>query len=85
MSNAYTGRTYAATAIDSLLAEVGIAQRRTNPQEVAELLAAGQVVAWFEGGSELGPRALGHRSILADARDPRPVKPGQKADGRARV
>ena len=71
MSNAYTGRTYAATAIDSLLAEVGIAHRATSPHDVAELLAAGQVVAWFEGGSELGPRALGHRSILADARDPK--------------
>ncbi|WP_051707106.1 carbamoyltransferase family protein [Nocardioides aequoreus] len=29
------------------------------------LLAAGKVVGWFHGGSELGPRALGHRSILA--------------------
>jgi len=30
----------------------------------------GKVVGWFQGGSELGPRALGHRSILGDARDP---------------
>jgi carbamoyltransferase len=37
---------------------------------VVERLCAGQVVGWFEGGSELGPRALGHRSLLADARDP---------------
>jgi carbamoyltransferase len=35
-----------------------------------ERLARGEVVGWFEGGSELGPRALGHRSLLADARDP---------------
>ncbi|MBA3278347.1 MAG: hypothetical protein H0U22_06440 [Geodermatophilaceae bacterium] len=35
---------------------------------VAEHLAAGDVVGWFEAGSELGPRALGHRSILADPR-----------------
>ena len=29
---------------------------------------ADKVIAWFEGGSEAGPRALGHRSILADVR-----------------
>jgi carbamoyltransferase len=32
-------------------------------------VARGEVVAWFEGRSEFGPRALGHRSILADPRD----------------
>lgn len=37
---------------------------------VAERLAAGDVVGWFEGGAELGPRALGHRSIVADPRSP---------------
>jgi carbamoyltransferase len=34
--------------------------------EVAKLLASGKTVGWFQGGSELGSRALGHRSILAD-------------------
>ncbi len=34
-------------------------------QEVAELLANGEVVAWIEGRSEAGPRALGHRSLFA--------------------
>ncbi len=38
---------------------------------VAELLAQGQVVGWFQGALEFGPRALGNRSILADARDPK--------------
>ena len=33
---------------------------------VAEVLAKGNIVARFEAGSEFGPRALGHRSILAD-------------------
>lgn len=37
---------------------------------VARLLAAGQVVGWFQGRMEWGPRALGNRSILADPRDP---------------
>jgi carbamoyltransferase len=34
----------------------------------AGLLAAGKVIGWFQGGAEFGPRALGHRSILADPR-----------------
>ncbi len=34
------------------------------------MLAAGRVVGWFQGRMEFGPRALGARSILADARDP---------------
>ncbi|TDC25574.1 carbamoyltransferase [Streptomyces sp. 8K308] len=38
--------------------------------DVATLLARGQVVAWFQGRMEFGPRALGNRSILADPRDP---------------
>jgi carbamoyltransferase len=35
---------------------------------VAEALAADAVVAWFQGRSQFGPRALGHRSLLADPR-----------------
>jgi carbamoyltransferase len=37
----------------------------------ADLIAAGRVVAWVQGRSEFGPRALGNRSILAD---PRPAE-----------
>ena len=37
---------------------------------VAQLLAAGKIVGWFHGRMEFGPRALGARSILGDARDP---------------
>jgi carbamoyltransferase len=36
----------------------------------AELINSGQVVAWYRGRMEYGPRALGHRSILADPGDP---------------
>lgn len=36
--------------------------------ETADLLADGKVIGWFNGGAEFGPRALGHRSILADPR-----------------
>jgi carbamoyltransferase len=38
--------------------------------ETARLIAAGCVVGWFQGRMEFGPRALGCRSILGDARDP---------------
>jgi len=34
----------------------------------AQLLADGKIIAWFQGGCEFGPRALGNRSILADPR-----------------
>jgi carbamoyltransferase len=39
-------------------------------RKVAGLLAEGEVVGWFQGRMEYGPRALGNRSILADPRDP---------------
>jgi carbamoyltransferase len=39
-------------------------------REVAGLLEEGQVVGWFQGRMEYGPRALGNRSILGDARHP---------------
>jgi len=35
------------------------------PSRVAELLANGRIVMWFQGAMEYGPRALGHRSVLA--------------------
>ncbi|MGE0191961.1 MAG: carbamoyltransferase [Planctomycetota bacterium] len=47
-----------------------VRRARNVSEETAELLATGNVVGWFEGGSEFGPRALGQRSILADPRDP---------------
>ena len=39
-------------------------------QEAARLIAEGRVIAWYRGRMEFGPRALGHRSILADAGRP---------------
>lgn len=54
-------------AIDSFGSE---GWRVSNPPlgYVADRLSTGAVAGWFDGGSELGPRALGHRSILADPR-----------------
>lgn len=39
--------------------------------EAGKRVAAGEIIGWFQGGSELGPRALGHRSIIADPQEPR--------------
>jgi carbamoyltransferase len=36
--------------------------------EAARRIAAGEIVGWFQGATEIGPRALGNRSILADPR-----------------
>jgi carbamoyltransferase len=41
------------------------------PEKVADLIAEQKVVGWFQGRMEFGPRALGNRSILGDARSPR--------------
>jgi len=38
--------------------------------DAVDLLCDGQIIGWFDGGSELGPRALGQRSILCDPRLP---------------
>lgn len=38
--------------------------------EVAGRLASGEIIGWYAGRMEFGPRALGSRSILADSRDP---------------
>ena len=41
------------------------------PEKIADLIAAEKVIGWFQGRMEFGPRALGARSILGDARSPR--------------
>ncbi len=38
------------------------------PEKIADILAEGKVVGWFEGRMEFGPRSLGGRSIIGDAR-----------------
>jgi carbamoyltransferase len=40
-------------------------------EKVSERIARGKIVAWYQGAGEIGPRALGHRSILMGARDPK--------------
>jgi carbamoyltransferase len=67
------GRSYSEAEIldDAAAYEDVVLSRVADPvRQAAEDLAAGRVIGWFEGGSEFGPRALGHRSIFADPRLP---------------
>ena len=57
-------------SIDRRVEEIQYANSSDVIQETASLLAQGKTVGWFQGRSEFGPRALGHRSILADPRVP---------------
>ncbi len=41
------------------------------PEKIADLIAAEKVIGWFQGRMEFGPRALGARSIIGDARSPK--------------
>lgn len=62
-------------AIGAYLAEAGIPHRKLGRGElvtaVSDMIAEEKVIAWFQGRMEFGPRALGSRSILGDARSPR--------------
>ena len=67
----YLGPTYDNHAIDEAvraLAKNGVEIQTPESIEdaVAELLAQGEIIAWYQGREEFGARALGHRSILAD-------------------
>lgn len=72
MDHAYYGREFKDQEIDGFLREVSATYekmgRDTIIDETASLLHNGNIVGWFQGRSEWGPRALGSRSILADAR-----------------
>jgi carbamoyltransferase len=71
LDTAYLGPEFDARAVEAALsAESAITFERSSrvAEEVADLLAADQIVGWFQGRMELGPRALGNRSILASPR-----------------
>jgi carbamoyltransferase len=71
-SSPYLGSSVSARAIESLRRFGGLQNiQRSIPallDEVSSLLADGRIVGWVQGRAEFGPRALGHRSILADPR-----------------
>jgi carbamoyltransferase len=72
MRHAYFGPAFDEGAIETALRTYKLRYSRVDdPAEAAaELLSRGKILGWFQGRLEFGPRALGSRSILADARDP---------------
>ena len=71
MLHASTGPAYTDAEIEGALSAAGLEGERHGDDlfaVVAERIAAGDVVGWFQGRMEFGPRALGNRSIVADPR-----------------
>lgn len=70
LPSAALGPAYSDDEIRQSLDEVGARYRTVaDPAEAAaEAIARGEIVGWYQGRSEYGARALGHRSILADPR-----------------
>ena len=66
----YLGLSFSEEEMEQELRKAGVAYKRSeNPSaEAAQALADGRIIGWFQGAAELGPRALGNRSILADPR-----------------
>lgn len=74
MKNALLGPEFSTQEILSVLQQLNIRYSLKSDDEffteLAALIAEGNVVGWFSGRMEFGPRALGSRSIIADARRP---------------
>lgn len=72
MRGSYLGPSYTSTDIELRLRDLGAVftthDTNTVISRTAQALAEGKAVGWFQGRMEFGPRALGARSILADAR-----------------
>jgi carbamoyltransferase len=72
----YLGPSFSPEEIEEALRPFGAVMERVPSDEalverVAELIGSENVVGWFQGRMEFGPRALGSRSILGDARSPK--------------
>jgi len=75
MEHAAWGQEYGRPEVEASLAANGAAYTPFDDEDrlldhVVDRLEQGRVVGWFQGRFEWGPRALGHRSILADPRRP---------------
>jgi carbamoyltransferase len=73
-SHNFLGPEYSDEAIEQVLHQLNLGGERFSNdnllKKTAQLIADQQVVGWFQGRMEFGPRSLGARSILADARNP---------------
>ncbi|KPL09374.1 hypothetical protein AMJ85_06720 [candidate division BRC1 bacterium SM23_51] len=74
MKTAFYGPEFSTERIRKFLDDVGAPYKELDRQdlleETARLIEKQKVVGWFQGHMEFGPRALGSRSILGDARNP---------------
>lgn len=72
MTHASLGRPYTEDeiqkALEGVKEKISIQKSANVAGDAAKAIADGKIIGWFYGGSEYGPRALGHRSILCDAR-----------------
>ena len=72
MWDAYTGPSYSNAQIATALHQAGLRYEELDgaqlSQRAAQIVADGNVLGWFQGRMEWGPRALGNRSIIADPR-----------------
>lgn len=64
LTNSYVGKTYSDDEI--LKVCEGYNVEEYNEDKVASIIKGNSIIGWFQGGSEIGPRALGHRSIIAN-------------------
>lgn len=73
MEHAYLGNEYSDLEIRNFLDSQGIPYERLDDtqliDQVSSLLEGENVIGWFQGRMEYGPRSLGNRSIIADARN----------------
>jgi len=74
MHGALLGPAFSNEEIERYLTQQGAPYVRLNDHalldRVAQALADGKIIGWFQGRMEFGPRALGSRSIIGDARNP---------------
>ena len=74
MRNSLLGPLFGKEEIEAILTKKRLSYRVPEEEAyyrgIAEALAAGNIIGWFDGRMEYGPRALGSRSILGDARNP---------------
>ncbi|KAA0257455.1 MAG: hypothetical protein EDM75_09350, partial [Chlorobiota bacterium] len=68
------GPAYKTEQIEDFLKKYNLPARKLETDElldrVTDLMAQGRIIGWFHGRMEYGPRALGNRSIIGDARNP---------------
>lgn len=71
----YLGPAYSDAELEAFLREYKLPFKRVSRstdlcKKIAASLAEGKIIGWFQGRMEFGPRALGNRSIIGDARSP---------------